>query len=1060
MAGTWVGPGWKLQFHERSLSIATPTSDIDLPAERTADVRLERSWFRWFLYIDRAHRLRLRGLRRVTAHAIRLELRRLGLSDTISAAVDWQRALRHTLADATRQQRWIPRERVDELVRLQPTQGLGAAFPAAKVRSLLSPEEHDALEALTLDVRELTATQNERTLGAELRDQRQFLDRIERSPLTEEQARAVICFDSRVNLLAAAGSGKTSVMVARAAYAVARGFVRPDKVLLMAFNRAAAAELQERVEERFAAAGIPSEGVRATTFHAFGLELIGRATGRKPRLAPWLDASREMTVLEEIIDALRDKDASFRYKWDLFRLMLAPAPEELDSGTPATQDPAKERPEFRTFNGEIVRSAGERIIADWLFINGVNYVYEQPYSINVADATHSQYHPDFYYPDVDVWHEHWALDRDGKPCSGFDGYAESMAWKKALHARHGTRLVESTWHDVMFADGLRQLQQDLTAQGLAFEWDAGREIPSDVKPLQFADLARLMRTFMTHVKSNSLDEAAIDARLNGDRSWLRSYRTRLFLELYWPIHRAWNQRLREQNLVDFEDMLVLAADHLEAGNVDPGYELVLVDEFQDVSQARARVIRGLLQHPNRYLLAVGDDWQAINRFAGADSSIIKNFDQWFGAGTPLVLSTTFRCPQTICDVGSRFVMRNPSQLKKSVRSAQGASGPPVTLLRTDDIKASVADYLIALSGAVADDATEPATGRKLSVTMLGRYRFDKDIMPEEAPANLDLDFRTVHGSKGLEADYIVIPRLTSGRYAFPSEMADDPVLDLAMASPDRFPHAEERRLLYVALTRARRQVTVLTERGKESVFVAELLRDQGVVLREHTHGTREFSQVCEACGVGTMVRRTGPYGDFFGCDRFPLCRYKCSLPEPTEQLAFEDANRDQLVRRADGATREAKREEVDCPIPLAGPADRDKDGTHDEHDGLVRAPPPRLHWVWVGTLLPVLILGAYAFSRDPSALSDLSKLLQSWGPPRGDTMNSGHRERMFVNTAILNVRSAPSMEGEIVRQVTSGQPVRLLGESGNWRRIALDDGSEAIGWVYGPFLSATPSGSP
>src|SRR6476659_7085236 len=139
-------------------------------------------------------------------------------------------------------------------------------------------------------------------MASELSSRRSFFDTIEKTPLTDEQARAVVCYDNRVQVLAAAGSGKTSVMVARAAYAVSRGFVSPDRILLLAFNRNAADELQERIKGRFAAAGIRSDGIRASTFHSFGLDMIGRATGKKPRLAQWIDDGEDARTVLDIAD--------------------------------------------------------------------------------------------------------------------------------------------------------------------------------------------------------------------------------------------------------------------------------------------------------------------------------------------------------------------------------------------------------------------------------------------------------------------------------------------------------------------------------------------------------------------------------------------------------------------------------------------------------------------------------------------------------------------------------------------------------------------------------------
>lgn len=381
---------------------------------------------------------------------------------------------------------------------------------------------------------------------------------------------------------------------------------------------------------------------------------------------------------------------------------------------------------------------------------------------------------------------------------------------------------------------------------------------------------------MTHVKSNSWTEEDLERRLASDVARLDGYRTRLFLEVYWQIHTEWERRLAADQAVDFEDMLVQAADHLEAGNADWPYDLIMVDEFQDVSRARARLVRGLVKAPGRYLLAVGDDWQSINRFAGADLSVMTDFEAWFGRGCQLELTTTFRCTQTICDVARTFVSKNPNQFNKPMRSAHQDPGVAVAVIRADDVVGALASYLGDLSAAVADGSIPSERSGTVSVDVLGRYGFERDVLPRHPPSNLHVTFRTVHGSKGLEADYIVLPGMTTGTYGFPSNIADDPVLDLAMPAPESFAHAEERRLFYVALTRARRGVTLITSPLRMSPFVVELLDDPHVTVTGDSDAPVE---VCSLCGQGTMVERNSKFGPFLGCSTFPACKHKRDLKQ-------------------------------------------------------------------------------------------------------------------------------------------------------------------------------------
>ena len=305
------------------------------------------------------------------------------------------------------------------------------------------------------------------------------------------------------------------------------------------------------------------------------------------------------------------------------------------------------------------------------------------------------------------------------------------------------------------------------------------------------------------------------------------------------------------------------------------YDLIMVDEFQDASRARARLVRGLVKTPGRFLLAVGDDWQSINRFAGADLSVMTNFEAWFGRGHQLALTTTFRCTQTICDVARTFVSKNPNQFNKPMRSAHHDPGPPITVIRADDVAGALASYLDDLSAAVADGSIPSERSGTVSVDVLGRYGFERDVLPRHLPSNLHVTFRTVHGSKGLEADYIVIPGMTTGTYGFPSNIADDPVLDLAMPAPESF--------------RARRGTPPLL-RGVDpgtpsghahhpaATDVAVRNRTPRRPSRDRHRGQRHPRRgLLKVWSRDDGRAKRARFGPFLGCSTFPACKNKRDL---------------------------------------------------------------------------------------------------------------------------------------------------------------------------------------
>ena len=246
-------------------------------------------------------------------------------------------------------------------------------------------------------------------------------------------------------------------------------------------------------------------------------------------------------------------------------------------------------------------------------------------------------------------------------------------------------------------------------------------------------------------------------------------------------------------------MLVQAAEHLEQGDLDLGYNLILADEFQDASFENPNTQRTLAA-PGRHLLAVGDDWQSINRFAGADINSMLAFEDTFGTAVELQLTRTFRCPPEIVRFSSEFVQRNPDQIRKSVSTTLPEPEDGSVHLRLADInKEAIAAELERI------EALAQANGNhRPTVLALGRYSFDRDAIPSSlVPEGIDFSFKTIHAAKGLEADYVLVLNLRSRDWGFPSTVVDDPILGLAMAKPDSFLFAEERRLFYVALTRAK-----------------------------------------------------------------------------------------------------------------------------------------------------------------------------------------------------------------------------------------------------------------
>lgn len=810
--------------------------------------------------------------RLIDAEDARVAAQARRLLDARPTLLKWAEATVTSCEEQFKKRGWLTRDFTPQKPK-RPTE-LAELLDDSTVLGRLMDEPEAVKRAIKLWTRDYEELNAEFLRHAKVADAN-FFRSIESRPLTDEQIEAVACFDNRVLVVAAAGSGKTSTMVAKAGYAVHKGYFAPERILLLAFNNEAAAQLRKRLKAHLEPLGITTERLTAKTFHAFGLDVLGEATGRRPSLAPWLDGGKDLEVLFSIVEDLKANDAQFRSTWDLLRVVFGSEP------TSPLRIPEAPRT-FQTLNDERVKSRGEQVIADWLFFNGVEYVYEQEYEHNTASTKHRQYRPDFYLPVARAYLEHWALDVHGNPPPAFQGYREGMQWKKGLHKLHGTVLLETTSAQLWSGEAFSYLKRELTRLGLTLDPDPDRPPPGR-KPIEARRLTRTFRTFHTHAKSNRLSIGKLRTRLMTRDAGDFKFRDMMFLDLYEQLASGWEARLRAEGHIDFEDMLQLAADHIHAGTWSGQYDLVMVDEFQDASHARARILAGLVSGPGSCLFAVGDDWQSINRFAGADLSVMTAFDKIFGAATTLRLQRTFRCAQALCDISSAFMQLNPLQIRKHVTSDRSDVLDPVRIVRVTDIKA---EGVTAVQG-VLEAIAMNASSKRVTVFLLGRYRNDERYMPTAYDREkLDVRFATVHASKGLEADHVIVPGLTSDTLGFPSSVTDDPVLQLAMPEAEDYPNAEERRLFYVALTRAKVTVTLITQQGKESTFIAELLGQHGVKAYDRSGAVLEDVESCSRCSEGLLVRRTSQYGEFLGCSQFPRCSYTRDLSGQRKRNRF------------------------------------------------------------------------------------------------------------------------------------------------------------------------------
>lgn len=720
---------------------------------------------------------------------------------------------------------------------------------------------------------------NDRVADAKIQNAYALIGNVEGRKLDKQQMTCIVKDAHNHLVIAGAGTGKTTTVVGKIKFLLKSGKYKPEDILVLSFTNASASEMSQRINQETGC------NIDASTFHKLGLNIITKVNGIVPKITQL--NLRKFVKEQLLLNMQSDAYLNLLSSYLLYNRVVSKS--EFEFKTQSEYEEYLRLNPPTTINNETVKSYGEMDIANFLTQNGIQYIYEHPYKVDTRTSEYGQYNPDFYLPEYDIYIEYFGINKDGEVPSYFKGvngmtatqsYQASMKWKRETHSTNDTILIECYAYEKFNGVLLDNLKEKLSAKDVKLTPKTTKELWEQVSADGDSILdgvIELFETVINLIKSNGYTIATV-RQLNIGNS--NAQNNNMVLSLLEPIFNAYCNYLSEHKEIDFNDMINMATKYVEQGKYVSPYKYVIVDEYQDISKARYSLLCRMRESNDYDLFCVGDDWQSIYRFAGSDIGYILNFEQYWGSTEISKIETTYRFTQKLIEISGNFIMQNPVQIKKSIKGKNDTVG-----FALGEISGYTDKFSIEFMTKKLEDLP-----RGSSVFFIGRYSFDAKLLSDSGlfecqynnvsgfvevkyrkRIDLKMSFITAHKSKGLQADYIFIINNKKSRMGFPSKIQDAAILNLLLDNCDQYPYAEERRLFYVALTRAKKKAFLVTVKNQESEFAMELKERYGEELK------REQWE-CPLCG-GKLLKKSGPYGEFYGCSNYRSlgCKYKRNI---------------------------------------------------------------------------------------------------------------------------------------------------------------------------------------
>lgn len=721
---------------------------------------------------------------------------------------------------------------------------------------------------------------NEKALDTEIKENEDFFKDID----DVYKKRAIVIDEKNVRVNAGAGTGKTFTIQNKVKYLIERKGVSPDKILCLSYTVKGAADLDEKVNQNLD----KDSEVKAYTFHGFCRSVASDCGLRKTTDRDILE-----TAVLNYTKNLNDRKLNKLIEY--FGYYINSPVDDEDYNTYdelLAYENGKDLKTLKTkfygsgvstltMQGEIVKSIGELMIANYLFMHEIEYEYETIYESMILDILENNflysgiysalnleskevwvnnliaelehwrsYRPDFYLPEYDIYLEHFGIARNNDGNWLGEGYIDQMNRKREFHKLNNTKLLETYYYYLPEGRLIEELEKLLLENGVEIGQMNREDILEILKATNrvddFENFNNLVMSFINIFEAQNRERKQFIEFKKQNKLVADGYkrkRQELFLDIVNEIYNVYYRRNNGKK-IDNNREISLALELIQTKKYFGAFDYIFIDEYQDINPIRSLLLGSLQKLTNAKLFVVGDDWQSIYRFNGSDVNLFIDFDKDFPNSELIKLEENRRNFDDLNDIASDFIMKNEKQERKKLISKNKwkLEEPPIKIVNYSpkpDKKKVLQLYEI-INQIVKDNPNND----NIRILLLGRNNKDIEeftgtslfkldnmrdrvkIICLEKP-ELDITFMSIHKSKGLEYDEVVILNFKDYLSGFPNKIEDDSVLRF-LKDKEEFVYAEERRLLYVGLTRTRNNVYLLSPKYDKSIFIKELVENYDI----------------------------------------------------------------------------------------------------------------------------------------------------------------------------------------------------------------------------------------